>query len=173
MDVEWRATLAHFFFWFFGFFARSLGAHQFILFASLVCWCCVHVRTRPGRRNSSEKINIATAYEIGAAPRFFSSIIPSPATTKQARTCATSSSESDATPSSVHVYKPSGNWLHCIGREGINTTTTILRHPCTCIQRWKIEAIYRSLSAALFFFALRLVERWQATPTIRPNQIRE
>ncbi len=94
-----------------------------------------------------------------SAKFFFSSIIPSPATTKQARTCATSSSKSDATPSSVYVYyKPSGNWLDCIGREEIYTTTTILWPLCIHVYSAEKSKPFNALSLcfALFFFVLRL-----------------
>jgi hypothetical protein len=154
LDGRWVTCYSHFFFWFFGFFARSLGAHQFILFASLVCWCCVHVRTRvPGgeilRRRSTSQPRMKSAQRQG----FFPSIIPSPATTKQARTCATSSSESDATPSSVYVYyKPSGNWLDCIGREEIYTTTTILWPLCIHVYSAEKSKPFNTLSLCFCIF---------------------
>lgn len=59
-------------FWFFGFF-RSISWRPsvYIIRQSCLLMLCTRPHARPGRRNSSEKINIATTYEIGAAPSFF------------------------------------------------------------------------------------------------------
>lgn len=120
MDVEWRATLT----FSFGFlvFSLDLLAPISLYYSPVLSADVVYTSARASRAAKffGEDQHRNPVWNRRSAKVFLSSIILSPATTKQARTCAA------AAPKVTHHrrrcmsnYKPSWNRLDCIGREEI------------------------------------------------------